>query len=207
MENKRGRLVVLEGVDAAGKTTLCDDLCESLRSNGKPVQRFPFPGKTPGTLGELVYRIHHHHDDEFDIPSLTPCALQSLHIAAHVDAIESRIAPAVREGAWVVLDRFWWSTYVYGLDAGVLEQSLEHMIQLEKTVWGDLLPDVMFLVDTATPLRSDESDSEAWQRKRKLYAELANRERDSYRCVGIETERGQEARKSALERILREVLR
>ena len=207
METKSGRLVVLEGVDAAGKTTLCDDLCKALRGKGKPVQRFHFPGKSPETLGELVYRIHHKHDEEFHVPNLTPCALQTLHIAAHVDAIESRIAPAVRKGAWVVLDRFWWSTYVYGLDAGVLERSLEHMIQLEKSIWGRLLPDITFLVDTPTPLRSDESDTDAWQRKRQLYAELANRESDSYRCVLIETERGQEARKAAMERILHEVLR
>jgi len=207
LESERGRLVVLEGVDAAGKTTLSDDLFKALLSKDKPIQRFHFPGKTPGTLGELVYRIHHEHSDEFHVPSLSSCALQTLHIAAHVDAIESRIAPAVRDGAWVILDRFWWSTYVYGLDAGVLEQSLEYMIQLEKSIWGRLLPDVMFLVDTPTPLSSDESDTEAWQRKRQLYTELANRESESYRCVLIETERGQEARKAALERILHEVLR
>ena len=104
MKDRKGRLLVLEGVDAAGKTTLCVDLCEALADKGQPVQRFHFPGKTPGTLGALVYRIHHKHDEEFHVPSLTPCALQTLHIAAHVDAIDSRIAPAVSEGAWVILD-------------------------------------------------------------------------------------------------------
>lgn len=205
--NKKGKLVVFEGVDAAGKTTLCDDLCEALRGMDKPVQRFHFPGKMPETLGELVYRIHHKHDEEFHVPHLTPCALQTLHIAAHIDAIEMRIAPAVMEGWWVVLDRFWWSTYVYGLDAGILEQSLEHMIQLEKSIWGNLIPDVMFLVDAPTPLRNDESNTDAWQRKRQLYTELSNRERDSYRCVMISTDRGENARKGALTQILQEVLR
>jgi thymidylate kinase len=64
----------------------------------------------------------------------------------------------------------------------------------------------MFLIDTEIPLRSDESNTGAWQRKRKLYAELANREKGLYRCINIETARGQEARQDALERILSEVL-
>jgi len=206
MEESRGRLIVFEGVDAAGKTTLCDDLCESLRNRQQPVHRYHFPGKTPGTLGELVYRIHHHHQDNFGIPTVNACALQLLHIAAHIDIIESTIKQILREGVWVVLDRFWWSTYVYGRDDGVDEQSLELMIQLEKKAWGKVLPDVLFLVDPVMPLRDDESVCAAWHRKRQLYAELIERERDSYRCAVIETERGHETRKSALEKILREVL-
>jgi thymidylate kinase len=143
MVEPKGRLIVFEGVDAAGKTTLCDDLCESLRHKQLPVQRYQFPGKTPGTLGELVDRIHHHHRDKFCIPGVNPCALQLLHIAAHIDIIESAIKRAVSEGAWVVLDRFWWSTYVYGRDGGVSEQSLELMIQLEKTAYsGPIRPPI-----------------------------------------------------------------
>jgi len=70
-----------------------------------------------------------------------------------------------------------------------------------------LLPDILLLVDTFTPLRDDESNSAAWHRKREFYAELVERERASYRCVVIETERGHKARESASEKILREVLR
>lgn len=95
---------------------------------------------------------------------------------------------------------------MYGRDDGVDEQSLELMIQLEKKAWGKVLPDVLFLVDPVMPLRDDESDCAAWHRKRQLYAELLERERDSYRCAVIETERGNEARESASEKILREVL-
>jgi thymidylate kinase len=206
LEQSRGRLIVFEGVDAAGKTTLCDDLCDSLQHRQQPFQRYHFPGKTHGTLGELVYRIHHHHRDEFFIHSVNSCALQLLHIAAHIDIIESAIKQAMSEGLWVVLDRFWWSTYVYGRDSGVSEQSLELMIQLEKRAWGTVLPDILLLIDSSKPLRDDESNCAAWHRKRGIYAELMERERAFYSCVVIETERGLEGMKSASEKILRKVL-
>lgn len=202
----RGRLIVFEGVDAAGKTTLCNDLSEFLRQMQQLVINYHFPGKTPGTLGELVYRIHHYHKDTFCIPRLNPCALQLLHIAAHIDIIESAIKRSLNEGAWVVLDRFWWSTYVYGSEDGVSDQSLELMINLEKTAWGNILPEVLLLIDSASPLRDDERNCIAWHRKRELYYELVKKEKDSYRCVVIETGIGQRARKGALKKIIREVL-
>ena len=70
-----------------------------------------------------------------------------LHIAAHLDAIEEQILPALRDGTWVVLDRFWWSTWVYGAAFGVPERSLEAMVALEKLHWGQVEPYVLFLVE------------------------------------------------------------
>ena len=55
--------------------------------------------------------------------------------------------PALHEGTWVVLDRFWWSTWVYGAAYGVPEYSLETMIELERLHWGQLKPHVLFLVE------------------------------------------------------------
>jgi dTMP kinase len=186
----RGRLIVFEGVDAAGKTTLCEELCVSLRRECRIARHCRFPGTRQGTLGELVYRIHHFHSSEFGVPTIDPCSLQLLHIAAHVDAIESEIKPALRDGEWVVLDRFWWSTYVYGLDDGVQESQLQLMIDVEKSAWGAILPDILFLVDSATPLRDDETNSYAWQRKRQTYNRLAAREDYIQKCVRLETGQG-----------------
>lgn len=190
MKASRGRLIVFEGVDAAGKTTLCKELCTSLRRERRIVRHCRFPGTRQGTLGELVYRIHHLHSSEFGVPTIDPCSLQLLHIAAHVDAIESEIKPALRDGEWVVLDRFWWSTYVYGLDDGVRKSQLQLMINVEKAAWGSILPDILFLVDSATPLRDDETNSCAWQRKRQTYKRLAARKEYMHKCVRLETGKG-----------------
>src|SRR5687767_12007738 len=113
-----GRLFVLEGPDGAGKTILAKALVEQLNSRGTLYEYAAFPGIQEGTLGNMVYDLHH-EPERYGITSIHPLSLQTLHIAAHIDAIEQRILPALRSGQSMVLDRFWWSTWVYGLAAGV----------------------------------------------------------------------------------------
>lgn len=197
MIKKTGRLIVFEGVDAAGKTTLSDELVSFLRSEDRVVRNSHFPGKRERTLGELVYRIHHRHNSEFGVTTIHPCSLQLLHIAAHVDAIESEIKPALLDGEWIVLDRFWWSTYVYGLDNGVQESQLRHMINVEIDAWGPIKPDIIFLVDSEIPLREDETNSIAWHRKRKIYRRIAV-EDQSQKCVHLITGKEDHLKQQAL---------
>lgn len=183
----KGRLIIFEGVDAVGKTTLSEELCTYLISKKIPVRLCHFPGSKKGTLGELVYRIHHLHDSDFGISRIEPCSLQLLHISAHVDSIVYEIKPALDNGEWVILDRFWWSTYVYGLDSAINEKSLQSMIDVEKLTWGKVNPDIVFLIDTGSPMREDEINSPSWQNKRRIYHGLAYKESSSYKCVTIET--------------------
>lgn len=44
MACKRGALIVLEGVDKAGKTTQCQKLVQALRHKGQPAEMMRFPG-------------------------------------------------------------------------------------------------------------------------------------------------------------------
>ena len=147
-----GRLIVFEGPDGVGKTTLAKQITGRLRETGVPCEYLAFPGRQPGSLGRLVYDLHH-NSPGFYLGEVDPTSLQLLHIAAHVDAIERQILPALRAGTWIVLDRFWWSTWVYGAALGVPERSLEAMIKLEQLHWGLVKPDVLLLVerDNATP--------------------------------------------------------
>lgn len=46
MALKRGALIVLEGVDRAGKTTQCNRLVQALQQSGRPAEMMRFPGKT-----------------------------------------------------------------------------------------------------------------------------------------------------------------
>lgn len=46
MACKRGALIVLEGVDKAGKTTQCKKLVQALQERGFPAEMMRFPGKT-----------------------------------------------------------------------------------------------------------------------------------------------------------------
>ncbi|XP_045906110.1 thymidylate kinase isoform X1 [Micropterus dolomieu] len=53
MACKRGALIVLEGVDKAGKTTQCKKLVQSLQQSSRPVEMMRFPDRTT-TIGQLI---------------------------------------------------------------------------------------------------------------------------------------------------------
>ncbi len=168
-----GKLVVFEGPDAAGKSTIAQDVVKQL-SRDRDVSLDSYPGKRLGTLGELVYRIHHNSED-FGVCDITPLALQSLHISAHLDAIESSLRPKLLAGQLVVLDRFWWSTWVYGLEAKADEAALDALIHAEITSWGEVSPAVILLIERETPLRED-IPPQKWQALKDLYDRKANQE-------------------------------
>lgn len=53
MACKRGALIVLEGVDRAGKTTQCKRLVQALEQSGRPAEMMRFPDRTT-TIGQLI---------------------------------------------------------------------------------------------------------------------------------------------------------
>jgi thymidylate kinase len=135
-----GRLIVFEGPDGVGKSTLSRALVGRLREMGLNCDHLSFPGNEEGTIGHLVYEVHH-NPASFGLTAITDASLQALHIAAHLDEIERRIMPALRGGSWVILDRFWWSTWVYGRAASVENPTLDALIQAELLHWRDIKPD------------------------------------------------------------------
>ena len=173
-----GNLVVLEGTDGAGKTALSKALHLSLRSSGLLCERFAFPGDEHGTIGKLVYDFHHRRS-EFGVADITPASLQTLHVAAHVDAIQTRILPALQAGACVLLDRFWWSTWAYGRVAGIPEGVLEPLINFERAVWGSTRPAAIVRLVRPTAGGSSKLEDE--------YDRLADREGRSVRVIRLET--------------------
>ena len=164
----RGRLVVFEGPDGGGKTTLHGRVAERMPSGS--TLALAFPGNTPRSLGKLVYDIHHGTLQSTDQPS--QAALQMLHVAAHLDTIERLIRPAIESGTTVLLDRYWWSTWVYGIHDGVPRGLVDKMIDVEKSFLGDLAPDVVFLLVPAEPLGNDISVAR-YKRLSVLYREMA----------------------------------
>lgn len=173
-KNSDGKLLVFEGGDGIGKSHLSNILTDHLRASGIPVKRLSFPGRREGSLGNLIYRVHH-TSREFGVEDMTPLALQALHIAAHLDEINSIILPTLRTGTWVVLDRYWWSTWVYGVNAGAKREIIELLIAAELATWQDVRPDVVFVIERERAIR-EEQTPETFRRLSELYLEIRNRE-------------------------------
>lgn len=176
-EDTPGNLFVFEGPDGVGKSTLAEAVVNALSKKGVDVLLLSFPGREPKTLGNLVYAVHH-NASSFGIGSISPASLQALHIAAHVDCIENRILPALAEGKTVVLDRYWWSTAVYGALSRIEMPVLSAMIELEKIVWGDVRPNKLFLIRRDEPYRI-ELLKHQWSWVCDAYHKLALEEKDA----------------------------
>ena len=170
-----GQLIVFEGPDGVGKSTLSQALVEKLADIGLSCEYLTFPGKEAGTIGRLVYDLHH-DPETFGLGKVTATSLQTLHIAAHLDVIEQRIQPALNEGQWVVLDRFWWSTWVYGQAFSVDRTMLDAMIQVERLQWAGTKPAVVFLIDRS----NDPPNDNGRAKLREGYQILFEREQDQY---------------------------
>jgi len=171
---KPGRLYVFEGPDGVGKTTLSKWFARNLQSQDDgPVVWSSFPGSEKGSVGNLVYRLHHKAAG-LRVKTIHPLSLQLFHVAAHIDAIESRFQKQIQDGATIVLDRFWWSTWVYGRFAGGDAAILNAMIDVEKRVWRNLKPARVFLI-TRHAARS----SQARKHLEQLYVQLARKEAHS----------------------------
>jgi dTMP kinase len=186
-EVSKGKLFIFEGPNGVGKTTLSQLFCLRLRERGIDPEWYSFPGRRPGTLGNLIYRLHHEPEKLGVWDSVSVTSRQALHVAAHIDAIQRQIIPALEAGKWVVLDRYWWSTKVYGLLDGVPPQLLDAIIRPEILAWGDTIPSAVFLLDRSKSLRIDYSQS-TFDTLRANYLDVALTESASYQVNIISNE-------------------
>ena len=175
---KQGKLFVLEGPDGVGKSTLAKGLIHRLNIDEIHFERLAFPGNDAGTLGQLVYEFHH-NPEQFGVKSVNPTCVQILHIAAHIDVIERHILPALENGKNIILDRFWWSTLVYGKVYGVNSRSLEAMLNMEFIHWNEVLPTAVFLIGRSASLLQ-EKPADKWGAINTSYYELANEQKQRY---------------------------
>ncbi len=181
-----GSLIVFEGPDGVGKTTLSKQFTEHLSQIRRvPCEWFAFPGQEPSSLGKLVYELHH-NSASAGVKTIHPASMQLLHVAAHIDMIEERILPALREGKTVVLDRFWWSTWAYGSLAAVEPMSLRKMLDLEAVHWHDVLPEIVFLIDRAAPPKRDSKLQ--WSVLREHYRALIDRESGRHPIIRVQND-------------------
>lgn len=203
--NSSGRLYVFEGLDGVGKSELSRFFARHLTQEGVACDWLSFPGKEPGTLGEHVYQLHHNRT-RYGLQSLNPTSLQLLYVAAHIDTIERRIIPALKKGRTIVLDRFWWSTKVYGTVGGTKSKLLNSIIGLELMVWRKVQPTALFLIQRKAPLRTE--PLRKWSQHRKIYERLVEEQAEKYPIHSINNDGSlEDAKAQVLSAYTREISR
>lgn len=184
-ERQPSGLIVFEGPDDVGKTTLACAVSKRLRRSGEAVEEYSLPGREGGTLGHLVYDVHHRPADFGLIHVPVPAATQIMHVASHADALQRRILPCVEAGRWMILDRCWWSTVAYGETYGVDAGVVHHLEALSKHLWTKATPRLLVL-----PRRSHPDDDTADRQKLlSAYERLRRQEAGRYAILQVENDR------------------
>ena len=102
----RGRLITIEGIDGAGKTTLATGLLDALAARGIEIGllREPCGVAAAERIRELVIDPDLH---------VTARAEALLYAAARAQLVEETIEPQLAAGRWLLLDRFIDSSLAY----------------------------------------------------------------------------------------------
>ena len=133
----RGRLVVFEGGEGAGKSTQLQRLTARLTAAGTPHRVFREPGGTP--VGDRIRELLLHAD-----APMAPSTEAALFIASRAELLAAEVRPALERGEHVLLDRFLLSTYAYQIHGrGLPEGDVRAANHLAT---GGLVPDLTLLL-------------------------------------------------------------
>jgi dTMP kinase len=140
-----GRLITVEGLDGAGKTTLIGALSGALHERGREVLVLREPGGV--ALSERIRAL-------VKDPSLAvdPHAEALLYAAARAQLVTEQLRPLLADGRWIVLDRFVDSSLAY--QGAGRELGVEEVRSLNRFATGGLTPDrtLLLRIDPAVGL-------------------------------------------------------
>ena len=141
----RGRLVVFEGGEGAGKSTQLRRLSARLRAAGIAHALFREPGGTPA--GDRIRELLLHVD-----APLAPATEAALFIASRAELVATAVKPTLGRGQHVLLDRFLLSTYAYQVHGRGLPE--DEVRAANRLATAGLVPDltVMLQLPAATGL-------------------------------------------------------
>jgi dTMP kinase len=140
---RRGLLIVLEGPEGSGKSTLVGPLAERMRATGVD----PVVVREPGSTRAAEIARQALLDPEHPVG---PLAELFLYLAARADLVQSTIAPALDAGRVVLSDRFALSTEAYQMAGRGLDPALVRAGNQAAT--GGVRPDLTLILDLAPEL-------------------------------------------------------
>lgn len=148
----RGRLITIEGIDGAGKTTLAAALEAELTAQGHDVRTLREPGGV--VVAERIRELVKNPE----LP-IGPRAEALLYAAARAQLVDEAVRPLLEAGTWVLLDRFVDSSLAYqgaGRKLGV-----EEVRTINEFATAGLRPDRTLLLIVEPQLGRSRSRSRA----------------------------------------------
>jgi dTMP kinase len=134
---RSGRLITVEGLDGAGKTTLVAGVTRELAARGRELLVLREPGGVE--LSERIRALV--KDPEL---SVDPRAEALLYAAARAQLVAEQLVPLLDGGQWVLLDRFVDSSLAY--QGAGRELGIEQIRTLNAFATGGLTPDRTLLL-------------------------------------------------------------
>lgn len=208
MQNRKPYFITMEGIEGVGKSTNIGTITAYLDEKGIEYIVTREPGGT--ALAEKIRDLLL----EVDAEPVTELTELLLVFAARAQHIETLIKPALKNGKWVICDRFTDATFAYqgggrGLDSNKIRQ-LQSMVQ------DELRPDLTIILDLDPETgmmrarkrgsldRFELEELEFFARVRQVYLDIAAAEPG--RCVTIDASQPLETVKSNLLRLLEQRL-
>ena len=135
----RGRFITFEGGEGTGKSTQIKKLADRLKAARMRTLVTREPGGSPGA--EIMRHLVLSGMGKL----LGPEAETLLFAAARDDHVHTVIEPALKQGIWVLCDRFADSTRAYQGSLGSVSPGLINAMQ--RVTIGDLKPDLTIILD------------------------------------------------------------
>jgi dTMP kinase len=132
-----GKLITIEGIDGAGKSTLAATLAETLKARGMQVVLLREPGgvRLSEAIRELV------KDPSLEVG---PRAEALLYAAARAELVHELLKPLLAQGTLVLLDRFVDSSLAY--QGAGRELGVEQVRAINMFATGELTPNRTLLL-------------------------------------------------------------
>ena len=187
------KLITLEGVDGAGKSTHIEFIADAVRTKAPHVIVTREPGGT-----DLAERLR----QAILAEPMTPILETLLVFAARTDHVERVIRPALKTGQWVICDRFTDATIAYqGAGKGV---SRDLIARLSEAAHPGLRPDRTLIFDCPYDVASqrlakagrtldrfEREDRAFYERVRSAYLDLAKAEPQRIRLIDASRSAGE----------------
>lgn len=170
-------VIVLEGIEGVGKTTQLQHLLRLLQSRGAVANVLREPGGTPA--GDIIRRLL--LDPASELDERTEALL---FMASRAQLVADVIRPALSRNEFVLLDRFFLSTYAYqAAGRGLPEDEVRSANALAT---GGLIPDLTLLLDLppgaalaraarrSSHDRIEQSGAEFYARVREAFVEFSS---------------------------------